>query len=209
MELHLILSFTLASVLLSFMPGPDNIYVLVESITKGVKNGIAISAGLCLGILIHTTAAATGLSIIIQQSAIVFSIVKLLGALYLFYLAYLSLKEKRIEVQINNRDLESDFRIFPLLKKGFVMNVLNPKVSLFFIAFLPQFVSRDGLHITIQMGILGFIFMIQAFVIFSLIAIMAGQFSQYLNHPKFWKFSKWVKAGFLSILGLTLLVSTR
>jgi threonine/homoserine/homoserine lactone efflux protein len=207
MQIELILSFLLASVLLTFMPGPDNIFVLTESITKGQKNGIAISIGLCTGVLIHTLAAATGLSIVIQKSALAFSIIKYLGAAYLFYLAFMATKEKPMEVTLEKKSKEETFHLFPLIRKGFLMNVLNPKVSLFFIAFLPQFISQDGINITYQMIILGLIFMAQALVIFSLISILASRLTEYMNSAKFWKITKWSKVGVLSILGLTLALS--
>lgn len=209
MQIELILSFLLASVLLTFMPGPDNIFVLTESITKGQKNGIAISIGLCTGVLIHTLAAATGLSIIIQKSALAFSIIKYLGAAYLFYLAYLSTKEKPMEVNLDKKSKEEKFQLFPLIRKGFLMNVLNPKVSLFFIAFLPQFISQDGINITYQMIILGLIFMVQALIIFSMISILSSRLTSYVNSSKFWKTTKWSKVGVLSILGLTLALSEK
>jgi len=104
MELGLILSFLGASIILSLMPGPDNIFVLTESLTKGHRNGIAISLGLGFGVLVHTIAAATGLSIIIQKSAIAFCIIKYLGALYLFYLAYQAYKEKKLTLNIKLND---------------------------------------------------------------------------------------------------------
>jgi threonine/homoserine/homoserine lactone efflux protein len=207
MQIELILSFLLASVLLTFMPGPDNIFVLTESITKGQKNGIAISIGLCTGVLIHTLAAATGLSIVIQKSALAFSIIKYLGAAYLFYLAFMATKEKPMEVTLEKKSKEETFHLFPLIRKGFLMNVLNPKVSLFFIAFLPQFISQDGINITVQMIILGLIFMVQALVIFSLISILTSRLTRYVNSAKFWKITKWSKVGVLSILGLTLALS--
>ncbi|MFK8009773.1 MAG: LysE family translocator [Saprospiraceae bacterium] len=207
MQIELIFSFLLASVLLTFMPGPDNIFVLTESITKGQKNGIAISVGLCTGVLIHTLAAATGLSIIVQKSALAFSIIKYLGAAYLFYLAFMATKEKPMEVTFGKKSKEKNFQLFPLIRKGFLMNVLNPKVSLFFIAFLPQFISQDGINITAQMIILGLIFMVQALVIFSLISILASQLTRYVNSAKFWKITKWSKVGVLAILGLTLVLS--
>ena len=207
MQIELILSFLLASVLLTFMPGPDNIFVLTESITKGQKNGIAISIGLCTGVLIHTLAAATGLSIVIQKSAVAFSVIKYLGAAYLFYLAFMATKEKPMEVTLGKASKEKTFKLFPLIRKGFLMNVLNPKVSLFFIAFLPQFISKDGINITYQMIILGLIFMAQALVIFSLISILASRLTEYMNSAKFWKITKWSKVGVLSILGLTLALS--
>ncbi|MGB1205588.1 MAG: LysE family translocator [Chitinophagales bacterium] len=209
MELELIFSFLVASILLSLMPGPDNIFVLTESLTKGHKNGIAISIGLSLGVLVHTLAAATGLSIIIQNSALAFSVVKYLGAAYLFYLAFGAIKEQKPTLDLNAKKITEDFEVLPLIRKGFLMNVLNPKVSLFFIAFLPQFVSNNGFYITIQMIILGLIFMIQAIVVFSLIAILSGNLTKYVNSPKFWKITKWSKVFVLTILGLSLLFAKK
>ena len=209
MELQLILSFLAASVLLALMPGPDNIFVLTESLTKGHKNGIAISVGLCLGVLVHTLAAATGLSIIIQNSAFAFSLVKYLGAAYLFYLAFGATKETQPILDLTATKVKEEFKLFPLIQKGFLMNVLNPKVSLFFIAFLPQFVSNDGFHITLQMIVLGLIFMLQAIIIFSSIAILSGNLTKYVNSPKFWKITKWSKVIVLSVLGLSLLFADK
>lgn len=209
MEIQLILSFLLASVLLALMPGPDNLFVLTESITKGHKNGIAISIGLCTGVLVHTLAAATGLSIIIQQSALAFSIIKYLGAAYLFYLAYMATKDKKATLNFEKTTNKEVFKAFPLIRKGFFMNVLNPKVSLFFIAFLPQFVSKDGFHVTIQMIILGLIFMIQSLVVFSSVAILSGKLTKYVNNPRFWNITKWTKVSVLTILGLTLALAKK
>jgi threonine/homoserine/homoserine lactone efflux protein len=209
MELGLILSFIGASVILSLMPGPDNIFVLTESVTKGQRDGIAISIGLSLGVLIHTTAAATGLSIIIQESATAFSVIKYFGATYLFYLAYQAMKEKKPVLNFNLGSTEKRTPFSSLIKKGFLMNVLNPKVSLFFIAFLPQFITLGGINITIQMIILGLIFMVQALLVFSLISILSSRLSKYVNNPKFWKITKWSKISVLSILGLTLAFSKK
>ncbi|MEM1134760.1 MAG: LysE family translocator [Bacteroidota bacterium] len=205
MEINLLLSFLGASILLTFMPGPDNIFVLTESITKGKRNGIGISVGLCLGVLVHTLAAATGLSLIIQNSAIVFQIIKYLGAIYLFYLAVQSLKEQ--PQSINTTKSIEVISFWKLVKKGLFMNVLNPKVSLFFIAFLPQFISAAGFHVTIQMIILGIVFMLQALVIFSLISLLSGRLSQYLNNRKFWNATRFGKATVLGALGAVLALS--
>ncbi|MGB0861741.1 MAG: LysE family translocator [Saprospiraceae bacterium] len=209
MDIGLVFSFLGASILLTLMPGPDNLFVLTESITKGQKNGISISIGLCLGVLVHTLAAATGLSIIIQQSALAFSIIKYLGAAYLFYLAYLSMKEGQPTLDFNSSTISEPFNIFPLIRKGFFMNVLNPKVSLFFIAFLPQFITNNSMNITVQMIVLGIIFMIQAIIIFSLIAILSSRLTSFVNNPKFWKITKWSKVLVLFILGLTLALSSK
>ena len=208
MELNLVLSFLGASILLTIMPGPDNIFVLTESLTKGQRNGIGISLGLVSGILIHTLAAATGVSIIIQQSAMAFSIIKYFGAAYLFYLAYQAMKEKKQNVEIGKVE-KSEKSFIQLFRTGFLMNVLNPKVSLFFIALLPQFVSKSEMNITLQMIILGIIFMIQALIFFVLLSILSGKFSRYLNSSKFWKYTKWSKVGVLSFLGLALALAKK
>ncbi len=209
METGLLLSFLGASVILSIMPGPDNIFVLTESLTKGQRNGIAISIGLGSGVLVHTIAAATGLSLIVQSSALAFSIIKYLGAAYLFYLAYQALKDKEQNINFKVAQQPKHQGTFFLIRKGFLMNVLNPKVSLFFIAFLPQFVSPNGLSIKLQMIILGVLFMIQAIMIFSLISVLSGKLSKYINNKRFWKTAKWSKVGVLSILGITLALSEK
>lgn len=119
------------------------------------------------------------------------------------------MSETKLEITIGEKQSIVKTRIFPLIRKGFLMNVLNPKVSLFFIAFLPQFVSSNGMNITIQMIILGLIFMFQALVIFSLIAILSSRLTSYVNSPRFWKITKWSKVIVLSILGLTLAFSNK
>ncbi len=209
MELAATLSFLGAAILLTLMPGPDNIFVLTESLTKGQRNGIAISAGLCSGVLIHTIAAATGISIIIQKSAMAFSIVKYLGAAYLFYMAYQAYNEKRTEVEVKSKAIEHKTSFLKLVRKGFLMNVLNPKVALFFMALLPQFVVKDGFAIAWQMIILGIIFMLQALIIFSLIALLSGKLSKYLNSARFWKITKYSKVSVLSLLGLGLALARK
>ena len=132
-----LLYFIAASVALTLLPGPDILFVLSISISQGKKAGIATASGLCTGLLFHTTAAALGISALVYSSAIAFTIVKYAGALYLIYLAFKALKESGTSFssfEVKETDV-------PLLyKRGIVMNLLNPKVSLFFLAFLTQFV---------------------------------------------------------------------
>ena len=206
MDLQLTLSFLGASILLALLPGPDNILVLTESITKGKRSGIVLSAGFNSGILIHTIVAATGLSLILQTSEYAFQIIKYLGALYMFYLAFLTIREKQEEPGLDKNKLEKS-GAWKLFRKGFIMNVLNPKVSLFFIAFLPQFVNKTGFNVALQMLILGFIFMVIGFIVFSGIALLSGNLNKYLDNPKFWKITKWGKAVVLGVLGVLLVLS--
>ncbi len=208
MDIANVLGFLGASILLALMPGPDNIYVLTESLINGKQKGIAISLGLSFGVLVHTLAASMGLSLILQQSSQAFTIVKLLGAGYLFYLAYQSWQD----TSQPSIGLQREKRFTALGKevsKGFMMNVLNPKVALFFIAFLPQFVTTDGWPYVQQMIVLGGIFMVQAFIVMSTIAMFAGMLKPYLDYPRFWNITRWSKIGVLAGLGILLLVSKR
>ncbi|WP_200871371.1 LysE family translocator [Saccharicrinis fermentans] len=195
--------------LLTIMPGPDNIFVLTESMTKGYRNGIAVSIGLCCGILIHTIAATTGVSIIIQKSAMAFAVLKYMGAAYLFYLAYQSLREKKPTIHLEAKEGKGENGFWRLLRKGLLMNVLNPKVVLFFMALLPQFVVQNSLPVGWQMMVLGAVFMVQALVIFSLISILSGRLSTYLNNSQFWKVTKYSKVSVLGLLGLGLMLAKR
>lgn len=196
-----------ASVLLSLMPGPDNIYVLTESITKGYRNGVYISLGLVTGVLVHTVAAATGLSIVIQNSPLLFSLLKVAGAGYLIYMAIASWNEKKTEIELQEISQETKKTNVNLVRTGFLMNVLNPKVSLFFIAFLPQFVQENSTNKIGQMLILGVVFMLQAFLVFGAIAIFSGSLYIYASRDSFWRITKWSKITVLLALALALLFS--
>ena len=130
--MEILISFIGASMLLTIMPGPDIIYVLVQSATNGKKYGIATSLGLVSGIIVHTSLVAFGVSAIIKQSESIFFMIKLFGALYLLYLAYITYKSND-EVLLNTKAEKKG--LLKLFKQGFIMNVLNPKVSIFFLAF--------------------------------------------------------------------------
>jgi len=205
MELTNILSFLFASMVLTIMPGPDNIYVLAESITRGARTGILISVGLISGIIVHTALAATGISIVIQQSETLFSIIKYFGAAYLLYLAYMATQEKQLSIPSSNNQ-GSRKEGFALIRQGFFMNVLNPKVSLFFLALLPQFISSEGWPIHLQMVVLGGIFMIQGILIFCIIAVAAGSLNQLVAKSNFWVIMKWTKVIILLTLSVMLFI---
>lgn len=207
MDLFLLLSFLGASILLTLLPGPDILYVITESIINGSKTGISIAFGLVSGVLLHTTLAATGLSVIIYQSNFAFNMVKYAGAAYLFYLAFQASKEQLINLDFNNRKSAQAFQFFPLFRKGWLMNVLNPKISVFFIAFLPKFIHPNGWQPVYQMFFLGLIFILQAILIFVLVSFLAGRLTKYLQNPKFWQVTKWIKTFVLALIGLSLFVT--
>lgn len=191
MNYEILLSFIGASMLLTIMPGPDIIYVLVQSMTNGKKYGIATSLGLVSGIIIHTTLVAFGVSALIKQSENIFFAIKLFGAIYLLYLAYLTYKSDE-ELVLNEKANRKS--LVKLFKQGFFMNVLNPKVSIFFLAFFPGFLYSSTQSTTIQFYVLGSLFMLQALIIFSLVSLLSGNFACYLKtHPNFNSKIKWFK----------------
>lgn len=207
MDPQLILSFFIATVLLALMPGPDMIYVLTVSMTRGARNGIAVAAGLCSGVIAHTSAAALGLSLVLQSSELAFTVLKYLGVAYMVYLAFLASREQAIAVDKGEAHTETSSSLWPFYKRGILMNVLNPKVSLFFIAFLPQFATLNGWPATTQFILLGLIFMLSSFLVFMTLALMAGRLSKLLNDPKFWRYTKWAKVSILLLLAFTLAIS--
>lgn len=170
MDIHIVLYFTAASILLTLAPGPDILFVAAQSVSNGRKAGIATALGLCTGVLAHTFAAAAGISALLYNSALLFQLVKYAGAAYLLYLAWQALKEGAGELSLERVPRQSAGALY---RRGILMNVLNPKVSLFFLALLPQFVTPDGSHPALQMMVLGVIFMVQAIVVFSLVSLGA------------------------------------
>lgn len=191
--LEQIIPFLTASVLLTISPGPDIIYVLVQGMTNGKKYGVITALGLVSGIVIHTSLVAFGISAIIKQSEVLFLIIKIIGATYLLYLAYLVFKsDSEIQLGADSNIQKSDFS--SLFKRGFLMNVLNPKVAIFFLAFFPGFLWEPQENTVYQFYFLGLLFMVQAFVIFSLVAILAGRISKYLQgHPGSGTIFKWLQ----------------
>lgn len=191
MNYEILLSFIGASMLLTIMPGPDIIYVLVQSMTNGKKYGIVTSLGLVSGIIIHTTLVAFGVSALIKQSENIYFAIKLFGAIYLLYLAYLTYKSDE-ELVLNEKAGRKS--LVKLFKQGFIMNVLNPKVSIFFLAFFPGFLYSATQNTVVQFYVLGGLFMLQALLIFSLVSLLSGNFASYLkSHPSFNSKIKWFK----------------
>ncbi|HET7361917.1 MAG TPA: LysE family translocator [Salinimicrobium sp.] len=190
--LEQLIPFLSASILLTFAPGPDIIYVLVQSITNGKKYGIFTALGLVSGIIVHTTLVAFGISALIAASASLFFIIKLFGACYLFFLAYQIFKsDAKVAFSSEGVPHKSGKELF---KQGFVMNVLNPKVTIFFLAFFPGFLWEPEGNTVAQFYLLGFIFMVQAFLIFTLISLLAGKISTYLKkHPRSGLVLKWIQ----------------
>lgn len=166
-----LLTFIAASTLLSFAPGPDNIFVLMQSAMHGRRAGLFITLGLCTGLLVHTTLVALGVAALLVVSTTAFTILKLVGATYLVYLAVLSWRAPASAVE-GAKVPPLSLRQYYL--RGIVMNLTNPKVAIFFLALLPQFARPEIGSVTMQLLVLGGLFIAVALAVFSLIAVLAG-----------------------------------
>lgn len=200
-----LLPFLTASVLLTLSPGPDIMYVLVQSLSKGIRAGILTTLGLVSGIIIHTSLVAFGVSAILKESETVYLIIRILGACYLFYLAYrVWTSETEIHIQTDAGLGSKDLSLF---KRGFIMNVINPKVTIFFLAFFPGFLWDTSGNTVYQFFVLGSLFMLQAFIIFGLVALLAGKIALYLKrHSGTGVIFKWVQIIVFIGIGLFILL---
>jgi threonine/homoserine/homoserine lactone efflux protein len=172
-------SFLLASILLTLAPGPDIIFVLSQSIVGGFKRGFIIALGLVSGIIFHTTLLAFGVSTLLNIYPDVLWALQLIGAAYLVYLAYQVYKAP------SNLQIETTPKLkHHLYTKGLLMNMINPKVSLFFLAFFPSFLWDNDQNVIVQFYSLGFVFMLQALLIFSLVALFSSRLSYFIKGHK-------------------------
>lgn len=165
--------FLTASILLTLAPGPDILYLLTKSLADGAKSGIILACGLVSGIVFHTTLVMVGVAALIKSSATALLLLKIFGAAYLLFLAFGAFKSARAGKKISLSRAGAKSSLLALYKRGILMNVLNPKVLLFFLAFLPQFVDLNGS--SLQILFLGVVFAAQALIIFSIVAIFAGR----------------------------------
>jgi threonine/homoserine/homoserine lactone efflux protein len=152
-------------------PGPDNIFVLTQAALRGRLAGIIITLGLCTGLIVHTLAVALGIATIFQASAVTFITLKIIGAAYLFYLAWQSFQASA--ANIDNRG-KWDLTFWQLYRRGIIMNITNPKVALFFLAFLPQFADPIQGPLALQIVLLGLVFMVATLLVFGAVSAAAG-----------------------------------
>ena len=154
MTLHSYLLFAGASVVLVMVPGPDMIYMLSRCIAQGRKAGLMAAIGLNLGGYAHLTAATLGLSAVLAASVVWFTVIKWVGASYLIYLGITTLRSKTIPITLDTQNVAGpDSKT--ILWQAFLSDVLNPKVAMFFLALLPQFVDTEASHTTLQILLLG------------------------------------------------------
>jgi threonine/homoserine/homoserine lactone efflux protein len=171
-------AFFLASTLLAIAPGPDNVFVLTQSALHGKLSGLVVMFGLCTGLLVHTGAVAFGVAVIFQASALAFTLLKVIGASYLLYLAWQTFRASPEQIHMNGDQQKS---LGTLYRRGIIMNVTNPKVSIFFLAFLPQFADPERGSISLQMIALGCIFIMATILVFGAVALIGGALGDWLN----------------------------
>ena len=180
LSIETIIAFVTTSVVLSLVPGPDNLFVMSHPALKGWRIGFYTTLGLCTGLIGHTVLVAIGVSVIFQTSAIAFNGLKIIGACYLLYLAWLSIQNK--ELNLGGTDKNSTNRSYYFT--GVIMNLANPKVALFFLVFLPQFVNTSNDNVTIQIFLLGLLFILSALCVFTSIAYLASFLEDILKKSK-------------------------
>ena len=192
-----ILLFLISSLVLTLMPGPDILFVINQSLTNK-KSGFIISIGLCSGLVIHTLILVFGLSVFIESNKNLVLYLKYFGALYLFYLAYTELRTKD---KLVHKDTNKS-----LFLRGLYMNLINPKVFFFFIAYFPNFLFSDTISISFQFLILGIIFIIQALVIFFTVSLISNKITALLKVDTHSNSITYIKSFVFMIIGLVILL---
>lgn len=177
LTLDIVLLFVSTSLLLCIAPGPDNIFVLTQSMVKGSRAGLFVTLGLSTGLLFHTSAVALGVAVIFQQSLLAFTVLKVCGAAYLLYLAWGAFHAGSSTIQTGKND---GLNAFALYRRGIFMNITNPKVSVFFLAFLPQFAHPELGSIPLQIIQLGGLFIFCTLLVFGLVSLLAGKLGEWL-----------------------------
>lgn len=172
------LLFMAASIALALAPGPDNIFVLTQSALYGRKAGLLVTLGLCTGLLLHTAAVTLGVAVIFQTSALAFAALKIAGALYLLFLAWQAFRASATNLDQTG---SSALAWRKLYLRGIIMNITNPKVAIFFLAFLPQFADPARGSISAQMLVFGGLFIVATLLIFGSVAWFAGFLGEWLR----------------------------
>lgn len=208
MTLNSLYLFFIASLLLNLTPGNDMIYVASRSLSQGSRAGYFSALGIFAGCFVHILAAIFGLSIIISKSATLFEIIKYAGAGYLVYIGIKMLLTKHAH-HVSTKGLTNQSH-WSLFKQGTLTNALNPKVAIFFISFLPQFVNPQSPYLKIQLFTLGLWFAIQGTIVLLGVALIMGRTTNFLKqNPTFWLWQERITGIVLISLGIRLALYTK
>jgi threonine/homoserine/homoserine lactone efflux protein len=202
-DLQNFLLFALTALMLNITPGNDMIFVISRSLSYGTKAGVYAALGIGLGCFVHIFASVVGLSVIIQKSEILFNIIRYTGAAYLIFIGIKSFIEKPSTMIFNQNQNDKNTNL-KILRQGTITNVLNPKVSLFFLAFLPQFIYKNqDEKITSQIFFLGLWFNFSGTLVNVLIALLFSKvITKLSNFQQFWKIQNKISGMVLVALGL-------
>jgi threonine/homoserine/homoserine lactone efflux protein len=204
-ELHKLILFIGASIIMLVIPGPAVLFIVARGISQGRLAAFASVLGVAVGSFIHVIAAVVGLSALMAGSALAFSVVKYVGAAYLIYLGVMTLLKKRTPEVNPKIERKSHRRLFV---DGIVVNVLNPKTALFFLAFLPQF--ADPAHFTEQALLLGAVFVVLAILSDGTYAMISGSLGHFLRgQPRFLTAQRWVSGSVYIGLGVLTALADR
>ncbi|MFC2037551.1 LysE family translocator [Chloroflexota bacterium] len=199
--------FVVASWALIVAPGPDMIYVITRGISQGRGAGLLSAAGVTTGILVHTTFAALGLAALLHTSALAFQVVKFVGAAYLLLLGVRAFLDKESIAPQQERQPK---KLQAIYAQGLLSNVLNPKVALFFLAFLPQFIDSASSRSTLQMVMLGIVFALFTILFLATVGYFSGQIGTWIaGKPAFATRLRWLTGGVLVALGIRLAITRR
>ena len=199
--------FLTASLVVILAPGPDNILVLTRGVTQGRSAALVSAAGAGLGLVVHSGFAAAGLSALLAQSAVAFSVVKYVGAAYLVYIGVRALLDRE---GFAVRRGEGPMALRKVFTQAVASNVLNPKIAVFFLAYLPQFADPATGGAAFQLLAFGLVFALLTLVIFGALALFSGAAGSWLRvRPKFAAGLGWLTGGVLILLGLRLALEDR
>ncbi|WP_252794010.1 LysE family translocator [Mucilaginibacter flavidus] len=200
--------FFIASLMLNLAPGNDMIYVASRSVSYGIKAGVISALGIFAGCSVHIVAAVLGLSIVIAKSAYLFQLIKYAGAAYLIYLGIKALLSKQSINTKNDSEGKADY--WKLFKQGAITNALNPKVAIFFLSFLPQFINAASPFFKLQLLVLGLWFAIQGTLVLSVVACVLGKTKDFFSkNPKIWAIQEKITGFILIGLGIKIALTSR
>jgi threonine/homoserine/homoserine lactone efflux protein len=200
LAIETLITFSLAALLLSISPGPSNLYIMTQSMGQGHQAGIAAAGGMAFGSFIYVLASAFGIAAVFIYSPLAYTVLKLVGAIYLIYLGvrcFLS-----AGTSYTNKQSVKKTQIVTIFRQSIIVELTNPKTALFFLAFLPQFVDPQAGMITTQLVILGTVYSLIAFGSDIMVALLSGKLGKWLaKHEKFTQWQERFSGGVLITLG--------
>jgi threonine/homoserine/homoserine lactone efflux protein len=201
-----LLAFTAAALVLALTPGPDMTLFMSKTLTQGRRAGLAAVLGATCGLILHTVLAAIGVSALLSASTLAFTVLKIVGSMYLIWLAVQAVRNgSSLALQAASAKRQPFLRVW---LQALGINILNPKIVLFFVTFLPQFVSASDPNATGKLMFLGFYFVALGMPICTAMVLCASAFARFLkNSPKFMRAFDWAFAGIMGTFALKLLVA--